>query len=118
MGYAYGHYMDISKKKTLNNTYINMTFYKKPITFLNKLNHYASSTDYSLIDFHIKTNPQENDEEKNKKIKIDKKEVKNFEIFFTSNAYGLQKYPTQILNYSILLTISAFIEIYFCTKFL
>ena len=30
MTYAYGHYMDLGKKKNLNNTYINMTFYKKP----------------------------------------------------------------------------------------
>ena len=116
MGYSYGQYMDTTKKKTINNAYINMTFHKKPAYFLNKLNHYASSTDYSLINFHIKTYPQEE-----KKIEKDKKkgdEVKNFEIFFTGNAYGSQKYPTQILNYSILLTIAAFIEIYFCTKFL
>ena len=116
LGYSYGQYMDITKKKTINNTYINMTFHKKPAHFLNKLNHYASSTDYSLINFHIKTYPQEE-----KKVEKDKKKgdvVKNFEIFFHGNAYGSQKYPTQILNYSILLTIAAFIEIYFCTKFL
>ena len=116
MAYAYGHYMDIAKKKNLNNTYINMTFYKKPAQFLNKINHFASSTDYSLIDFHIKTHPIEEKEEKNNKKS--KKDIKNFEIYFSSNAYGLQKYPTEILNYSILLTVAAFIEIYFCTKFL
>ena len=114
MSYAYGHYMDISKKKNLNDTYINMTFYKKPTNFINKMNHYASSTDYSIIDFHIKTNPLP-ETNKNKNIKND---AKNFEIFFSGNAYGLQKYPTQILNYSIILTVAAFIEIYFCTKFL
>ena len=115
MSYSYGHYMDISKKKNINNTYINMTFYKKPANFINKMNHYASSTDYSIIDFHIKTNPiQEN----NKNNKNNKNDVKNFEIFFTGNAYGLPKYPTQILNYSIILTVAAFVEIYFCTKFL
>jgi hypothetical protein len=119
MGYAYGHYMDIGKKQSLNNTYINMTFYKKPIHFLNKITHFASSTDYSLIDFHIKTltNEEKNNEKDINKNK-NKDDVKNFEIFFTGKAYGSQRYPTQILNYSILLTIAAFIEIYFCTKFL
>jgi hypothetical protein len=116
MGYSYGQYMDRTKKKTINNTYINMTFHKKPAYFLNKLNHYASSTDYSLINFHIKTYPKE--EKKDEKDKKKGDEVKNFEIFFTGNAFGSPKYPTQILNYSILLTIAAFIEIYFCTKFL
>ena len=116
MGYSYGQYMDTTKKKTINNTYINMTFHKKPAYFLNKLNHYASSTDYSLINFHIKTYPKEEKKDEKDKKKAD--EVKNFEIFFTGNAFGSPKYPTQILNYSILLTIAAFIEIYFCTKFL
>ena len=114
MSYASGHYMDISKKKNINNTYINMTFYKKPANFVNKMNHYASSTDYSIIDFHIKANPIQ----ENKKNKNNNNNVNNFEIFFTGNAYGPQKYPIQILNYSIILTVAAFVEIYFCTKFL
>ena len=117
ISYAYGHYMDISKKKTLNNSYINITFYKRPQTFHNKITHFSSSTDYSLVDFHIKTIPiKENITEK--KIKKNKNLVKNFEIYFSSNAYGSHGYPTQILNYSILLTFLAFIEIYFSTKFL
>ena len=49
---GYGHYMDIGKRKSINNTYINMTFHKKTANFVNKINNYASSTDYSLIDFH------------------------------------------------------------------
>ena len=117
LAYAYGHYMDIGKKRFINNTNINMTFYKKPAIFQNKLSHYASSTDYSIIDFHIKSMPiKEN--EKDSKNKNNKNEAKNFEISFTSSAYGLQKYPTNILNYSILLTFAAFIEIYFSTKLL
>ena len=119
ISYAYGHYMDIGKKKYINNTYVNMTFYKKPVNFINKISHYASSTAYSLLDFHIKTNPvPENKKEKDNNKDKNNKDIKNFEIYFSGNAYGLQKYPTQILNYSILLTIAAFIEIYFCTKFL
>ena len=113
MSYSYGHYMDIGKKKFINNTNINITFYKKPESFLNKISHFASSTDYSLIDFHIKLS-----DNKDNDVKVKKNEIKNFEIFFTSNAYGVQKYPTQVLNYSILLTVAAFIEIYFATKFL
>ena len=114
MNYAYGHYMDIGKKQMLNNTYINITFYKKPISFLNKITHFASSTDYSLVNFHIKNLPIKSNEKENK----NKNEINNFEISFKGKAYGLQKYSTQILNYSILLTIAAFVEIYFCTKFL
>ena len=120
LSYAYGHYMDIGKKQYLNNTYINMTFYKKPENFINKINHVISSTDYSLLDFHIKSvNDLDNNLNKNNTNKnVEKNRIKNFEITFTSKAYGVQKYPIKILNYSILLTFAAFIEIYFSTKFL
>ena len=120
LSYAYGHYMDIGKKQYLNNTYINMTFYKKPENFINKINHVISSTDYSLLDFHIKSiNNLDNNLNKNNTNKnVEKNRIKNFEITFTSKAYGVQKYPIKILNYSILLTFAAFIEIYFSTKFL
>ena len=116
MSYAYGHYMDIGKKKSVNNTNVNITFYKKQANFINKLSHYASSTDYSKIDLNIKSSPVIQDN-KNKNEK-DKNDVQNFKISFTGRAYGSQQYPTKILNYSILLTVAAFIEIYFCTKFL
>ena len=112
ISYSYGHYIDRGKIKHLDNTSVNITFYKKQKNFLNKINHFASSTDYSLIDFHIKLSPNKDN------IKNEKNGLKNFEIFFTSDASGAQTYPTQILNYSILLTVAAFIEIYFCTKFL
>ena len=115
MAYAYGHYMDVGKKNYLNNTFINMTFYRKPATFISKISHYASSTDYSLVDFHIKTIPIE---EKKEKEKNNKKEIKNFEVSFSTNAFEMTKYPINILNYSILLTFAAFIEIYFSTKYL
>lgn len=118
--YAYGHYMDIGKKLNMNNTNVNMTFYKKPESYINKVNHIISSTDYSLLDFHIKsTSEPENNKQKDDKNKKEEKNIlKNFEIFFTSKAYGVQKYPIKILNYSIILTFAAFIEIYFSTKFL
>ena len=113
MTYAYGHYMDLGKKKNLNNTYINMTFYKKPENFINKITHIISSTAYSMIEFNIYTKPDlNNNNDKNKN------DLKNFEISFTNKAYGVQKYPIKILNYSIILTFLAFIEIYFSTKFL
>ena len=120
--YAYGHYMDIGKKQYINNTKINMTFYKKPENYINKINHVISSTDYSLLDFHIKSSTDlDNNNNINKNVtneKEEKNKLKNFEISFTSKAYGVQKYPIKILNYSILLTLAAFIEIYFSTKFL
>ena len=115
MACAYGHYMDVGKKNYINNTFINMTFYRKPATFISKISHYASSTDYSLVDFHIKTIPIE---EKKEKEKNNKKEIKNFEVSFSTNAFEMTKYPINILNYSILLTFAAFIEIYFSTKYL
>jgi hypothetical protein len=118
--YAYGHYMDIGKKQYINKTNINMTFYKKSESFINKINHIISSTDYSLLDFHIKSVPElENNLNKNNSIKKEEKNgLKNFEISFIGKAYGIQKYPIKILNYSIILTFAAFIEIYFSTKFL
>ena len=118
--YAYGHYMDIGKKLYINNTKINITFYKKPEKYINKINNVISSTEYSLIDFHIKSSP-DSDNTLNKNItneKEEKNKLKNFEIAFTSKAYGVQRYPIKILNYSILLTLAAFVEIYFSTKFL
>jgi hypothetical protein len=117
--YAYGHYMDIGKKLYINKTNINMTFYKKPEQYINKINHIISSTEYSIIDFNIKSVPDlENNLSKNNTNKKNENILKNFEISFSSKAYGVQKYPIKILNYSILLTFAAFIEIYFSTKFL
>ena len=117
--YAYGHYMDIGKKQYINKTNINMTFYKKPESFINKINHIISSTDYSLLDFHIKSIPEiESNLNKNNSIKKEENRLKDFEISFIGKAYGIQKYPIKILNYSIILTFAAFIEIYFSTKFL
>ena len=117
--YAYGHYMDIGKKLFINKTNINMTFYKKPEQYINKINHIISSTEYSIIDFNIKSVPDlENNLSKNNTNKKNENILKNFEISFSSKAYGVQKYPIKILNYSILLTFAAFIEIYFSTKFL
>ena len=119
--YAYGHYMDIGKKLYINKTNINMTFYKKPEQYINKINHIISSTEYSQLDFHIKSIPDlenNNVEKKNLTNKEKNNVLKIFEISFTSKAYGVQKYPIKILNYSILLTFAAFIEIYFSTKFL
>ena len=118
--YAFGHYMDIGKKQFIENVNINMTFYKKPENFVNKINHLISSTDYSLSEFHIQSIPEiENNISKNNSTKKNEKnKLKNFEISFIAKAYGIQKYPTKILNYSILLTFAAFIEIYFSTKFL
>ena len=119
--YAYGHYMDIGKKLYINKTNINMTFYKKPEQYINKINHIISSTEYSQLDFHIKSIPDLENNHVEKKYLTNKEKnnvLKIFEISFTSKAYGVQKYPIKILNYSILLTFAAFIEIYFSTKFL
>ena len=118
--YAFGHYMDIGKRQYINNVNINMTFYKKPENFVNKITHIISSTDYSLVNFHIKSIPdsKNNLSKNNSTLKSEKNKLKNFEISLVAKAYGIQKYPTKILNYSILLTFAAFIEIYFSTKFL
>ena len=118
--YAFGHYMDIGKRQYINNVNINMTFYKKPENFVNKITHIISSTDYSLVNFHIKSIPdsENNLSKNNSTLKSEKNKLKNFEISLVAKAYGIQKYPTKILNYSILLTFAAFIEIYFSTKFL
>ena len=118
--YAFGHYMDIGKRQYINNVNINITFYKKPENFVNKITHIISSTDYSLVNFHIKSIPdsENNLSKNNSTLKSEKNKLKNFEISLVAKAYGIQKYPTKILNYSILLTFAAFIEIYFSTKFL
>lgn len=106
LSYAFGSYMDINKKSTLNNSFINITFYKKFKKFHNKFSNRISSTDYSSISLHI-LSLSNNDTSK-----------KEFEVEIAGNTYGNYYYPSKILNYSIALTVFALIEIYVTTKFL
>ena len=50
--------------------------------------------------------------------RYDDKYIKNFEVYFEAEAHGSFEYPKKILNYSIFLTLLAFIEIIYTTKFL
>jgi hypothetical protein len=104
--YSFGEYFEVSKKITVNNTFINISFYKKPKMFYNQIVYELSSTDYSKISVYILS------------ISTTDKNEKNFEVYFEAEAHGSFEYPKKILNYSILLTVIAFIEIIYTTKFM
>ena len=104
--YSFGEYFEVSKKITVNNTFINISFYKKQKMFYNQIAYELSSTDYSKISVYILS------------ISTTDKNEKNFEVYFEAEAHGSFEYPKKILNYSILLTVIAFIEIIYTTKFM
>ena len=106
LSYSFGEYFDVSKKITVNNTFINMSFFKKSKNFFNNITYEYSCTDYSKVSLYILSlSPLDENE-------------KRFEIYFEAEAYGSFEYPKKILNYSIFLTIFAFIEIIYTTKFM
>jgi hypothetical protein len=74
--------------------------------FYNQIAYELSSTDYSKISVYILS------------ISTTDKNEKNFEVYFEAEAHGSFEYPKKILNYSILLTVIAFIEIIYTTKFM
>ena len=104
--YSFGEYFDASKKITINNTFINISFYKKNKKFYNNISYEFSCTDYSQVSLYILSLSP-----------LDKNE-KKFEIYFEAEAHGSFEYPKKILNYSIFLSIFAFIEIISTTKFM
>ena len=124
--YAFGEYIDLSKKKTLNNTFINITFYKEFKMFYNRMKYELSSTDYSRISVYIlsqspKINNNDSMNNNNSDIenvlKIEEYE-KEFEVYFEAEAHGSYSYPEKILNYSIIFSLFAFIEIIYTSRYL
>ena len=104
--YSFGEYFDNSKKITINNTFINISFYKKTKNFHNNISYEFSCTDYAQVSLYILS------------LSTSNKNEKKFEIYFEAEAHGSFEYPKKILNYSIFLSIFAFIEIISTTKFM
>ena len=104
--YSFGEYFDNSKKITINNTFINISFYKKAKNFHNNISYEFSCTDYAQVSLYILS------------LSTSNKNEKKFEIYFEAEAHGSFEYPKKILNYSIFLSIFAFIEIISTTKFM
>ena len=104
--YSFGEYFDNSKKITINNTFINISFYKKAKNFHNNISYEFSCTDYAQVSLYILS------------LSTSDKNEKKFEIYFEAEAHGSFEYPKKILNYSIFLSIFAFIEIISTTKFM
>jgi hypothetical protein len=124
LSYAFGEYLDLSKKKTINNTFINITFYKKFKMFDNKMRYELSSTDYSRVSLYILSKSLKNNTENNNNNNTQNNNTENeeyekeFEVYFEAEAHGSYAYPEKILNYSIIFSIFAYIEIIYTTKFL
>ena len=104
--YSFGEYFDNSKKITINNTFINISFYKKAKNFHNNISYEFSCTDYAQVSLYILS------------LSSSEENKKKFEIYFEAEAHGSFEYPKKILNYSIFLSIFAFIEIISTTKFM
>ena len=115
LSYAFGEYIDLSKKKTINNTFINITFYKEFKMFYNKMRYELSSTDFSRVSLYILSQSLKNKTDNNSNIEEYEKE---FEVYFEAEAHGSYSYPEKILNYSIIFTIFAYIEIIYTARFL
>ena len=122
LSYAFGEYIDLSKKKTINNTFINITFYKELKMFYNKMRYELSSTDYSRVSLYILSKSLKNNTDINNNtidnITTEKEYEKEFEVYFEAEAHGSYAYPEKILNYSIIFSIFAYIEIIYTTRFL
>ena len=124
LSYAFGEYLDLSKKKTINNTFINITFYKEFKMFKNEMKYELSSTDYSRVSLYIlskslKNNTENNNNNNTQNNNTEKEEYeKEFEVYFEAEAHGSYAYPEKILNYSIIFSIFAYIEIIYTTRFL
>ena len=106
LSYSFGEYFDVSKKITINNTFLNISFYKRPKMFYNQVAYELSSTEYSKLSMYILSVSPLNES------------IKQFEVYFEAEAHGSYEYPEKILNYSLLLTVMAFIEIIYTTKFM
>ena len=122
LSYAFGEYIDLSKKKTLNNTFINITFYKEFKMFYNKMRYELSSTDYSRVSLYILSQSLKNSTSQNSSLKektnLNEEYEKDFEVYFEGEAHGSYSYPEKILNYSLVFSMFAYIEIIYVSKFL
>ena len=121
--YAFGEYIDLSKKKTINNTFINITFYKELKMFYDKMRYELSSTDYSRVSVYIlsqslKSNNTINITNTENTSSFFEEYEKEFEVYFEAEAHGSYSYPEKILNYSIIFSLFAYIEIIYTARFL
>ena len=90
----------------LNNTFINITFFKELTIFEHYIDYRIASNKYGKILFEI-----------NNTLFNNNNHMDNFHISFEGKAYRYTKYTSDLLSYSIYLTILFFAEIYYFTKF-
>ena len=100
MGYFSGEYLDDFTDQSYNMTDINVTFGIKEKLFISKDAYTSASNLFSKIYLSI-------DSPKNR-----------FSAQLYGEMYGGSGYPSRILNYSIILTMIALIQIYFSIKLL
>ena len=84
-----------------------------------------SSTDYSKVSLYILSKSYKNKTLINstnstiiENLTNDIEYEKEFEVYFEAEAHGSYSYPEKILNYSIVFSLFAFIEIIYTTRFL
>lgn len=98
--YFSGDYLEDETENIYNSTDINITIYPKQKTFLSKESHFQTSNSFSLISISIE----------NKKNK--------FSIQISGEMYKSGEYPSQVLNYSIIITVLSLVQIYYSMKLL
>ena len=109
ISYRWLKFYQFENIKHLNNTYINLTFYKKFMTFENYINYQSISNDYGNISLEIKKYSFiENINTNNSNNTFEK----YFEIYFKGLAIGSDDYSIDDLNYSIFISVFCIIEMY------
>lgn len=118
LSYSWEEYIENYNLIHLNNTFINLTFYKKQRIFQEYTGYKLSSNEFGNLTLEIKNSSifeeQENSTNSNFSRIIPEK---NFEISFKGIAYGSRRYSERILNYSIFFSLLSIIEIILTSNF-
>jgi hypothetical protein len=124
ISYCWEEYIEEYKLIHLNNTFINLTFYKNFRQMEDYMEYRLKSNNYGNISLEIKNSTiyqkntnMTNSNETNDINKTFFSYEKNFEISFNGMAYGSHSYSKRTLNYSIFLSIFCIIEIYLSADF-
>ena len=124
VSYCWEEYIEADKLIHLNNTFINLTFYRNFRKFEDYMEYKLTSNNYGNVSLEIKnatiyrnnTN-MTNSNETNVVNEASSSYEKNLELSFQGMAYGSHKYSKSTLNYSIFISIFCIIEIYLSADF-
>ncbi len=125
ISYCWEEYIEAEKLIHLNNTFINLTFYKNFRQFEEYMEYKLASNNYGNVSLQIKNSTilhknvsrHLNSNETNDINETSVSYEKNFEISYNGMAYGSHSYSKRTLNYSIFISLFCIIEIYLSADF-